>query len=241
MKVGFIGTGTMGSIHRGSQSIVVDNILFDAGSGVVKQMERLKWYTKNIDYLVITHCHADHFFDIPNFLIGRSIRNENIRKLTVIGGKGIRKKIIDILEFAFGDATGNKYKEIEKMFNLEIVELKDGEYFENNDFKIEAYDLEHGNCKPILGYVLEKDGKHFGYATDTTLCDNVDVICTKSDYVCLDATNTFPTRMHMGLDQVIEVSKKYPDKKIFAIHRSDYEHNDIDNVEFPEDGEIIEF
>lgn len=69
MKINVIGTGTMGSVSRGNQSILVDDILFDIGSGVVKKIESLKIYTKTVKYLVITHVHADHFLDLPNFLI----------------------------------------------------------------------------------------------------------------------------------------------------------------------------
>ena len=80
MKINCIGTGTMGSITRGSQSILLDNILIDVGSGVVKKMESMKLYTKNVKYLLLTHVHSDHFVDLPNFLIGRNIRNENNEK-----------------------------------------------------------------------------------------------------------------------------------------------------------------
>ena len=45
MKITFLGTGTMGSITRGNQSILVDDILFDIGSGVVKKLESLQLYT----------------------------------------------------------------------------------------------------------------------------------------------------------------------------------------------------
>ena len=75
MKVTFIGTGTMGCTTRCNTSVLVDDILFDIGMGTVKQIERLKIYTKSINYLVISHFHADHFLDIPNLLIGRGIRN----------------------------------------------------------------------------------------------------------------------------------------------------------------------
>ena len=78
MKVTCLGTGTMGSITRGSQSILVDDdILVDVGSGVVKKIEAMQIYTKKLNYLLITHAHADHFVDIPNLFIGRSVRKEN--------------------------------------------------------------------------------------------------------------------------------------------------------------------
>ena len=64
MKIQCIGTGTMGSITRGSQSLVIDDMLIDVGSGVVKKMESLGIYTKTIKYLLITHVHSDHFVDL---------------------------------------------------------------------------------------------------------------------------------------------------------------------------------
>ena len=51
MKIRCIGTGTMGSVKRGNQSIMVDDILLDVGSGVVKKIEQLEIYTKSVIYL----------------------------------------------------------------------------------------------------------------------------------------------------------------------------------------------
>lgn len=239
MEIRCIGTGTMGSITRGNQSILVDDILFDIGSGVVKKLEAMKIYTKSIKYLVITHVHADHFVDLPNYLIGRNIRKENEETLPIICGKGIREKTIELFELCFGNGNKDKYNDFEEKYNVKFIELEDGEIYSNNEFKLTAYSLEHGGCKPILGYTLEKEGKTIGYATDTTLCENVEKICKKSNIVFLDATNTIQSKSHMGLDEVIELSKKYPECKMYAIHRSDYVHSHIKEINFPEDEEII--
>ena len=58
-------------------------------------------------------------------------------------------------------------------------------------------------------------------------------ICIASIFI--DATNTVPTRMHMGVEEVEYLAKEYPNTKIYAIHRSDYIHNHIKTIEFPED------
>lgn len=81
----------MGCTTRCNTSILVDDILFDIGMGTVKQIERLKIYTKSINYLVLSHFHADHFLDIPNLLIGRGIRKETENKFTIIGPIGTRE------------------------------------------------------------------------------------------------------------------------------------------------------
>ena len=49
-----------------------------------------------------------------------------------------------------------------------------------------------------------------------------------------------PMPMHMGLDELIEISEKYPNCKFYAIHRSDYEVPQDKKVFFPKDGDIIE-
>lgn len=241
MKIRCIGTGTMGSTQRGNQSIMVDDeILFDIGSGVVKKIEQLKVYTKPIKYLLITHVHADHFVDLPNYLIGRSIRGEDQRMLYIFCGKGIREKVIQLFELCFGNGNKEKYEDFNKKFNVKFFELGDGEYVQTAEMKITAYELQHGDCKPILGFTLEKDDKTIGYATDTTLCDNVKKICEKSDCAFLDATRMKATNSHMGLEDVINISEEFPNKKIYAIHRNDDVYKENVNVEFPNDGDIIE-
>ena len=179
MKIRCIGTGTMGSVKRGNQSIMVDDILLDVGSGVVKKIEQLEIYTKSVNYLLITHVHADHFVDLPNYLIGRSIRGETTNLLYIICGKGIKEKVIQLFELCFGDGNKEKYENFEEKYHVKFIELTNGESFATDQMKITAYELEHGDCKPILGFTIEKDNKTVGYATDTTLCDNVKKICEK--------------------------------------------------------------
>lgn len=239
MEIRCIGTGTMGSVTKGSQCILVDDILFDVGSGVVKKLEAMKIYTKSVKYLVITHAHSDHFVDLTNYLIGRSIRKEDKETLPIICGKGIKEKTIKLFELCFGNGNKDKYKNFEEKYNVHFIELENGQSYSENGIKLTAYKLEHGGCVPILGYTLEKEGKVLGYATDTTLCENVENICEKSDIAFLDATSTVQTKSHMGLDEVIKLARKYPKCKMYAIHRSDYEHNDIKEVEFPKDEQII--
>ena len=241
MNVTVIGSGTMSSQTRCNQSIMLDDVLIDVGSGTVKKMEQLGIKTKDVNYLLLTHPHADHFVDLPNFLIGRGIRGENTNLLHIVCGKGMREKTIKLFDLTFGDGKPEKYSNIENKFNIDFIELDDGEVFENNNLKITAYNLKHGTCKPIIGFILEKENSPaVGYATDTIMCDNVLKICERANYLFLDATAPVKSQMHMGVENLIEISKRYPEKEIYAIHRGDYEHENIIEINFPEDGDIIE-
>lgn len=240
MKVTFIGTGTMGCITRCNTSILVDDILFDIGMGTVKQIERLKIYTKSINYLVISHFHADHFLDIPNLLIGRGIRKETENKLIIIGPIGTRQKTVKLMKFTHGDGDENKYDNIEEKYNIEFIELSNNGQYNTEKFKITALTLKHGECIPINGYILEKDNKVLSYACDTSFCDNYDNMCSTSDYMFSDVTGIKTTNMHMGLEDYKELYKEYPSCKFYAIHRADYNVEGISSVKFPNDGEILD-
>ena len=121
MRITFIGTGTMSSIEMANTSVLVDDILFDLGMGTVKQIERLKIYTKSIKYVCISHYHSDHFFDIPNLLIGRKNRNE--QNIIFIGAKGLRNKVVELMKFTHSDGNEHKYDKIEEKYNIKFVKI----------------------------------------------------------------------------------------------------------------------
>lgn len=238
MRVTFIGTGTMSSTSRCNTSLLVDDILFDIGMGTIKQIERLKIYTKSIRYVCISHYHSDHFFDIPNLLIGREERNE--QTITFIGAKGLRNKVIELMKFTHSDGNEHKYDNIEEKYNIKFVELYEGEKFKESTFTITAIPLKHGNCYPIYGYVLEKENKRIAYCCDMTLFDSFYDICENVNYMFSDVNGLKTDKMHMGLEDYKLIANKYKNCKFYAIHRGDYKIKYTDIINFPMDGDIIE-
>lgn len=235
MRITFIGTGTMGSTTRANTSILVDNILFDCGMGTIKQFERLGNKVKDLEYVVISHFHADHFFDLPNLIIGRKIRNELDKKLYIVGPIGIRQKVYDMMILSFGNMGL-----LEEYSNIEFVELSINEQTNINNYILTACELKHGNAKPNYGYLLEKDNKCIGYTGDTTICDNYYKMCEKADIMLVDTTIISESNSaHMGASDLIKIAEQYTNCNFYAVHRGDYELPNTDKVNFPNDGDII--
>lgn len=241
MNIKFIGTGTMGSTTRANTSVLVDNILFDCGMGTVKQLERYNKQTKDIKCLVITHFHADHFFDIPNLLIGKRIRNECNDKLYIILPITGRKKVIDMMKFSFADGDETAYDDIEKKYNVEFIELDNNETYNFEDYKITLIESRHGGCVPVCGYLLNKDNITIGYTGDTGICDNFFEMCKQANYMFVDTTTLVSVMqdVHISFEELKEFADKYNNCKFYAIHRGDYEIQDKGKVFVPDDGEVI--
>jgi len=231
MKVTFIGTGTMASTKRANTSFLIDNILFDCGMGTIKQFERLGFHVKDVENLIISHFHADHFFDIPNFIMGKKIRNEINKKTNIIGPVGLKQKTYELMQLAFG-----KYKLLEEYANLNFIELKDNQIIKLNDYKLTAIKSKHGDTVPNYGYLLEKDNVIIGYTGDTEDLDCVCKMCEKSNYLLADATMSDSGHSHIGLNDLIKLAERFKECKFYAIHRHDY-NIQSKNVFLPNDGD----
>lgn len=229
MKVKFIGTGSMQSKSCNS-SLMIDNILFDVGSGVVRQLDILNIDLNDIDYLVITHFHGDHFLDITNLLYSRLFRGIT-KKFTIIGPVGLKQKTIDLFNFSFGDGT-NKFDSMEEKFNTTFVELNSEEEISINEKSLKAYSLVHAKNKEELGYVYDK---RIAYLVDTTICDVYNEICKNTEYVISDVTDLETSTVHVGLNDYVKIAEKYPNNKFYATHRNVYATDNVKNVYFPSD------
>lgn len=241
MNIKFIGTGTVGTATRNNIGILIDNILLDCGMGITKQIEKYGKKTKDIKYLIITHFHADHFFDIPNLLLGRWIRKIYDEKLYIILPITGRRKIIDLMKFGFGNGNENAYENIEEELNVEFIEMGVNETYNFEDYQLTSIELEHGECIPNYGYLLKKNNITISYTGDTEICDNFKKMCEQSDYMFVEATTFLPldVNMHIAFEELKELAEKYNNCIFYAVHRGDYEIEDKGNVYVPDDGEEI--
>ena len=65
MKLKLIGTGAITGKNRSACSLVDGKILVDCGNGILKTLTEQGIDIYNIEVILITHLHADHFFDLP--------------------------------------------------------------------------------------------------------------------------------------------------------------------------------
>ncbi|MCL1859709.1 MAG: ribonuclease Z [Oscillospiraceae bacterium] len=94
IDIALIGTGGMIPLHNRFLSSMAARLngsilLIDCGEGTQITLCQLGWGFKNLDYICITHFHADHIAGLPGLLltVGNSGRTE---PLIILGAEGIR-------------------------------------------------------------------------------------------------------------------------------------------------------
>ncbi|PIU29753.1 ribonuclease Z [Candidatus Woesearchaeota archaeon CG07_land_8_20_14_0_80_44_23] len=146
----FLGTSSMVPTKERNHSSFflgfrAEGILFDCGEGTQRQLKIAGINPNRITKILISHWHGDHTLGIPG-LLQTLAANKYDKTLKIYGPKGTKKSINYILKtFAFLNSI-----------SMEIFEIKKTMFYENDEYALEAYPLEHKI--PCLGFrFVEKD------------------------------------------------------------------------------------
>ena len=150
MKIMFLGTSSMVPTKERNQSSILvsygsENILVDCGEGTQRQLKISSTSLTKITKILISHWHGDHVLGLPGLIQSISASDYD-KTLRIYGPKGTEKFMKNMSKTFLFD----------RKIDLEIIEIKPGIFFENENLILEAAYLEH-NIE-TLGYnIIEKD------------------------------------------------------------------------------------
>lgn len=150
MNITILGTsGSTPTKHRNLSSILLNfdgnNYLFDAPEGVQQQMMKTNASYLKIQAVFLTHLHADHVLGLPGMIATMNIHQRD-SQLIVFGPKGTKEFVKNALELIG----------LTPVFQIKIVEIKEGIIFEQEKFLVEAVKANHDIA--CFGYIFkEKD------------------------------------------------------------------------------------
>ena len=240
MKLQFMGTGSIGSSCFSACTVVNDDVLIDMPNGIIKYMKKINVEVEKIRYIFITHFHGDHFDELPFYMIYK-YANKCSYETVVYGPKGIKEKVVNLMELIFPNA----YEDIKDKINVRFVEHNGEEVELENGIKVKPIPVIHENLKPAYGYMVFDVEHSVGFSGDSMYNESIDEIIENTEMSILDTNFPYDGNdAHMGVSDIEKLCQKYADKKIVCIHMSDGAREralnlDVRNVIVPEDGTVI--
>jgi ribonuclease BN (tRNA processing enzyme) len=96
-KLKIVGCGDAfgtGGLHTTCFYLKTDHAkcLIDIGVGSLPNLKMMEINPSEIDLIVLSHFHGDHFGGMPNFLLDAAFVQDRKKGLTIVGPVGVEKK-----------------------------------------------------------------------------------------------------------------------------------------------------
>lgn len=145
LSVTFLGTAaSVPTSARGVSATIVtrggDRVLIDCGEGTQRQLLRSGLGLVDLDLILLTHLHGDHYLGLPGMLKTYGLRGRT-RPVRIVGPSGLHR-LFDTLGAVVGRLP----------FAVDLDEHDPGTVWSTDGARIDAYATRHS--VPSLGYAL---------------------------------------------------------------------------------------
>jgi ribonuclease BN (tRNA processing enzyme) len=159
--------------------------LFDAGAGVMRQINAAGLPITGPEATFITHLHSDHTLGYPDlFLTSWVMRRQ--KALEVYGPKGLRRMTNHLLE-AFSEdievRTRGLEREVVTPLKVNVHEIDPGVVYNQDGVRVTAIPVPHGSWKLAYAYRVDTPDRSILISGDTrpsealiTAAKNIDVL-----------------------------------------------------------------
>ncbi len=242
VSVQFLGSGdNFGSGGRFQTCIYVQTengrFLIDMGASSLIAMKRFGVETAEIDFILLSHLHGDHFGGLPFFILESQVISRRKRPIVVAGSPSLETRVINTMEALFPGSSHTK-----RDFSLEFIEYSDKETTTMGLIAVTPYPVIHPSGAQAYALRIECQGKVITYSGDTEWTDNLIGAAWGSDlFICEAYFYEKKIRYHLNYKTLMLHRRDLNFKRLILTHMNkDMLHRlpGID-AEWAEDGKQI--
>jgi ribonuclease BN (tRNA processing enzyme) len=243
MQLQFIGCGdALGSGGRYNTCFHVTgaqvNFLIDCGASSLPALKRQGIACNDIDLILITHFHGDHFGGLPFLLLDAQFTRRT-RPLVIAGPQGIGTRLTQVVEALFENSSKTKQK-----FDLSVITLTPEETRGFGAVKVTPFPVVHGESGgPFLAYRIEAEGRIIAYSADTEWTETLIPAARDADLFIAEAyAYERVVKNHLSLTTLEAHLPEIRPKRLVLTHMSDDMLGRLDALDYTaaSDGMIVE-
>ncbi len=213
------------------------NILLDCGTSSLIAMKRDGIDPSEIDAVVVSHLHGDHFGGLP-FLILDGQFSRRTRPLLIAGPPGIEKRVRQAQEALFPGSS----KVVQK-FDITFSALEDRSPAAIGSLTVTAFTVSHASGAPAFALRVGCDNKTIAYSGDTEWTEALVETANGTDlFICEAYFFDKQVKFHLDYRTLMSHRAELNTKRLVLTHLGSDMLARIDNVdaECATDGLIIE-
>jgi ribonuclease BN (tRNA processing enzyme) len=222
MRLRFVGCGdAFGSGGRFNTCFHVSgrdvNFLIDCGATSLPALKQHDIARENIDLILITHFHGDHFAGLPFLLLDAQFTRRS-RPLVIAGPEGIETRLTQVMEALFEHSSQTRQR-----FELSVIALRPEETRTFGAVTVTPFPVVHGESGgPFLGYRIEAEGRVIAYSADTEWTDTLIPLGRDADLLIAEAYYYDRiVKNHLSLKTLEAHLPEIKPKRLILTHMSD--------------------
>jgi ribonuclease BN (tRNA processing enzyme) len=244
MQLRFVGCGdALGSGGRANTCFHVTgrsvNFLIDCGASSLPALKRLEIARDDIDLILITHFHGDHFGGLPFLLLDAQFTRRT-RPLVIAGPEGIETRLTQLMEALFEHSSKTKQR-----FELSVVALAPEESRSFGAVTVTPYPVVHGESGgPFLAYRIEAEGRVVTYSADTEWTETLIPAARNADLFIAEAYYYDKiVKNHLSLKTLEAHLPEINARRLVLTHMSDDMLGRLEQIPYTaaEDGMVVIF
>jgi ribonuclease BN (tRNA processing enzyme) len=233
MQLRFVGCGdAFGSGGRCNTCFHVTgdnvNFLIDCGASSLPALRRQGIVCDDIELVLITHFHGDHFAGLPFLLLDAQFTRRT-RPLVVAGPEGIETRLTQAMEVMFEHSSKTRQR-----FELSVVALKPEETRSFGAVNVTPYPVVHGESGgPFLAYRIEAEGRVIAYSADTEWTETLIPAARNADLFIAEAYYyDRVVKNHLSLKTLEAHLPAIRPKRLVLTHMSDDMLGRLDTLDY---------
>ena len=242
VSVRFLGSGdAFGSGGRFQACIHVrspdSSVLLDCGASSLIAMRRFGVEPNEIDAILVSHLHGDHFGGIPFFILDGQFLSKRDRPLLIAGPPGFEARVRQAQEALFAGSS-----QTQQNYDLRFLEWTDRHPMTLGGISVTPFEVVHASGAPPFALRLDLDGKTIAYSGDTEWTNALIDAAQGADLFICEA-NFYDKKIKFHLDYVTLAARRgeLRCKRLVLTHMNAemLEHLPSLDVEAAEDGTEI--
>jgi len=189
-------------------------VLIDCGATTLTGLHAVGVDRNEIDTLLVSHFHGDHFGGIPHLLLAALYEDERKHPLRIAGPAGIEKRV-RMLAHAMGHAMEDR----EWSFPVLFEEIPPGRDVELGPVHVTSFETRHQPDSNPHGMVLQAGRQRIAYSGDTGWFDDLPARVAGADlFICECTYHSFEFEYHLNHTRLVERRDRFDCGRMVLTH-----------------------
>jgi ribonuclease BN (tRNA processing enzyme) len=188
-------------------------VLIDCGASSLIAMKRDGVDPGDVDVVLLTHLHGDHFGGVP-FLILDAQFTRRARPLVIAGPPGVRTRVEATMEALFPGSTA-----VQRKFAVEFIELAERRTARVGSATVTAFPVVHASGAPPYALRVDYGGRIIAYSGDTEWAESLIEAARGADlFICEAYTFDRQVKFHLDYKTIEAQAERLGARRIILTH-----------------------